>query len=525
LIEKKLTMVILGEADLNAETAYKIIYENEQIQVSDLVVYNAEENFQFLKRFSADKIIYGINTGFGPMAQYRIPDSDQIALQYNLIRSHASGMGNPINEIFCRAMLLDRLCTFTQCKSGVHPELLLLLAGMLNAGLSPVIYEHGGVGASGDLVQLAHLSLAVIGEGELMKEGIIYPAAEALHKAGLTPFNIRIREGLAMMNGTSCMTGIGLVNLYESMKILSLNILISGTINEIFEAFDDHISQELNETKKHYGQRYIASVLRAILKNSKLLQKRDEHLYNETDEVHFKQKVQEYYSLRCMPQILGPVADTIYSAMHIVLDELNSVSDNPIIDNGTGNIFHGGNFHGDYIALEMDKVRLAVIKMSMLAERQLNYLLNNHLNKKLPAFINQGIPGLNFGIQGIQYTATSTVAENQALGTSLYIHSIPSNNDNQDIVSMGSNAALATARTIENTFQVLSIHCLALAEAIDYLGMKDRISQHPRVLYDGIRANAGSIESDQAKFKELAAINTYLKSIRPDLILSYDRSY
>ncbi len=511
-------MIEAGDRLLTTEDLYKILYKGAPIQLSAATLKKADTNFHFLKDFSADKLIYGINTGFGPMAQYKIPYADRLALQYNLIRSHAGGSGKPIDTIYAKAMLIDRLNTFAQCKSGVHPDLLILLKEMVNRNITPVIYEHGGVGASGDLVQLAHLALAIIGEGEVHYKGEITNATSAFDAEGLTAFAIRLREGLALMNGTSCMTGIGMVNLMKASQLLNWSTLISVTINEIFEAFNDHISEPLNQVKRHRGQNKIAAAMRGIVAESSLMRNRQDHLYKETKETHFKDKVQEYYSLRCMPQILGPVYDTIAHATHVLEDELNSVSDNPVVDHEIKNIYHGGNFHGDYVGLEMDKLKLAITKLSMLADRQLNYLLNDKLNGKLPPFINTLTLGLNFGIQGIQYTATSTVAENQALSTPVYIHSIPSNNDNQDIVSMGSNAALMTARVIENTFEVLAVEVLALMEAIDCLKKGEQLSPKPKQFYKDIRAFSNKIENDLPRFKDLKNIKEYLLANNPEVL-------
>lgn len=504
-------MIAIGENTLKLTEVQQILFFNAKVFLPEVVLQRAEKNFQFLKEFSSDKVIYGINTGFGPMAQYKIPYADRLTLQYNLIRSHASGSGKPIAQIFAKAMLLDRLSTLACCKSGVHPDLILLITEMLNRDLIPVIYEHGGVGASGDLVQLAHMALAIIGEGEVFYKGEITAAQQAFEAEKLTPFAIRLREGLALMNGTSCMTGIALVNLLKAEKLLKWSILFSATINEIFGAYNDHVSAPLNSAKLHKGQNEVAAALRDLLKDSKLIRNRQEHLYTATNETHFKEKVQEYYSLRCTPQIIGPVWDTVEQAKATVLNELNSVSDNPIVDDSLQNVFHGGNFHGDYVALEMDKLKIAITKISMLADRQLNYLLNDKLNGKLPPFINNAIIGLNFGIQGIQYTATSTVAENQSLSMPVYIHSIPSNNDNQDVVSMGSNAALIAARVIDNTFEVLSVHALAIAEAISSLGLAEQLSPEPKQFYNSMRKITPAIKEDVPAFKILAAIQVYLK--------------
>ncbi|HBL80169.1 MAG TPA: histidine ammonia-lyase, partial [Aequorivita sp.] len=188
------------------------------------------------------------------------------------------------------------------------------------------------------------------------------------------------------------------------------------------------------------------------------------------------EKVQEYYSLRCVPQILGPVLDTLNSVEKILIEEVNSANDNPIVDVEKRNVYHGGNFHGDYVSLEMDKLKIVVAKMTMLAERQLNYLLNSKLNDILPPFVNLGKLGLNFGMQGVQFTATSTTAESQMLSNPMYVHSIPNNNDNQDIVSMGTNAALITKKVIENAFEVVAIELITIIQAIEYLKVQDSVS-------------------------------------------------
>jgi histidine ammonia-lyase len=308
------------------------------------------------------------------------------------------------------------------------------------------------------------------------------------------------------------MTGIGLVNIYRAQKLVKWCMLLSATINEIFEAFDDHIHDKLNSTKLHNGQNKIAFAMRAVLQGSRLLKNRKEYMYYDTDETHFKYKVQEYYSLRCVPQILGPVYDTVQYAENVLVNELNSVSDNPVVDEESENVFHGGNFHGDYISLEMDKVRIAITKLSMLAERQLNYLLNDKLNGSLPPFINRSVIGLNFGLQGVQYTATSTVAENQSLSGSVYIHSIPNNKDNQDVVSMGSNAALLTARVIENSFEVLAIEAIAVAEAIESLGNSDKLNQSSLKFYNDLRRILPPSADDQPVFRHIKSVKQYLEN-------------
>ena len=489
-----------------------VIFNNEAITLDDLLVNRVEKSFNFLKSFSANKVIYGVNTGFGPMAQYRIQPEDQLQLQYNLIRSHSSGTGNPLSPIHVKAAILARLNTLALGKSGVNMTVISLMKELINRDITPLIFAHGGVGASGDLVQLAHLALILIGEGEVFYKGERRSTHEVFKMEGLQPIDVKIREGLALMNGTSVMTGIGIVNALLTDKLVDFSLQASCMINEIVQAYDDHLSQELNNTKLHNGQQVVAEKMRNHLKNSQLTRNRQEHLYSgdNTEEI-FKEKVQEYYSIRCVPQILGPIYDTVLSVKDILEKEINSVNDNPVIDVETEQVYHGGNFHGDYVSLEMDKLKLVVTKISMLAERQLNYLLNSKINEILPPFVNLGKLGFNFGMQGVQFTATSTTAENQALSTSMYIHSIPNNNDNQDIVSMGTNAAVMCSNVIENTFEVLAIELITIIQAIEALNYQDKLSSSSKKLYDEIRNIVPVFAEDMVMYPYVHQVKEFLK--------------
>ncbi len=511
--------VIVGDKALSLCDFERIVLDKSQIALDPQAMKNVSESFAFLKSYAADKVIYGINTGLGPMAQFKISEEDHYQLQYNLIRSHCSGAGNTFSEELARATTLARLNCLIQGFSGVHPDTLTVMLQFLNHGISPCIFEKGGVGASGDLVQLAHLALNLIGEGEVFFEGALQPAGVVLKKRSIAPVKIHLREGLALVNGTSAMTGVGLLNILMAKKLLYCATVLSSMTNELMKSFDDHFSLELNQAKHHEGQRKIAEGMRTILSDSKLVRKRSDHLYHKKiEEAVFTDKVQEYYSLRCVPQILGPVYDTLLQAENVLINEINSVNDNPVIDHHQNNVFHGGNFHGDYVALEMDKVKTVITKLSMLSERQLNYLLNDKLNQKLPPFINLGKLGFNFGMQGIQFTATSTTAENQTLSYPMYLHSISNNNDNQDIVSMGCNAALLTRRVIENSFDVLAIQAVALAQAVDFLKCQTRLSSVTLKMYEELRAIVPVFVDDQPKYKELQRVGKYLSSQDPSQI-------
>ncbi len=493
----------------------KVIIENERIELDETLLARVDESFQFLREFSKNKVIYGVNTGFGPMAQFKISDEDTHQLQYNLIRSHSSGIGNPLPADEAKACMLARLNTLSLGKSGVHQSVVNLLKELINRDITPLIFEHGGVGASGDLVQLAHLALVLIGEGEVFCNGERKPTKEVFAAEGLEPIQVEIREGLALMNGTSVMSGIGAVNAHKANQLTDISLKLSCAINEIVQAYDDHLSEVLNGTKLHEGQQKIAAKMRAHLSDSKLIRKRADHLYThfEEQEKVFKEKVQEYYSLRCVPQILGPVLDTLEYTEKVLENEINSANDNPIINVEDQHVYHGGNFHGDYISLEMDKLKIVVTKLTMLAERQLNYLLNSKINEILPPFVNLGKLGFNFGMQGVQFTATSTTAESQMLSNPMYVHSIPNNNDNQDIVSMGTNAAVICRKVIDNAFEVLTIEAITIVQAIEYLGFQDKISSATKELYDEIRKIIPAFSSDMVMYPYLENVKNYLKSM------------
>jgi len=498
--------------------AEAIILEKQEFELDKESLALVEESLDFLLEFSVEKIIYGINTGFGPMAQYKIDEDKQVELQYNLIRSHSAGVGEKIPDMYVKAAMLVRLISIIQGKSGIHPSSVELLRSMILKEVYPFIPEHGGVGASGDLVQLSHLALGLIGEGEVTYQDKVRPTGEVFQELGLKPIKVVLREGLSLINGTSVMTGIGIINVIKSKQLLDWSIVAAALINEIVHSFDDHFARQLNQVKKHEGQRYIAETLDRILSTSNLIDRREEYFYNNNEEARiFKRKVQEFYSLRCIPQILGAVYDTIMHAEEVVVNEMNSVSDNPIVDMETRNVFHGGNFHGDYVSLEMDKLKIAVTRISMLSERHLAFLCNPNQNELLPPFINLGQLGLNLGMQGIQFTSTSTVAENQALSNSMYVHSIPTNNDNQDIVSMGTNSAMITKRVIDNAYQVQAIEMIALLQAVDCLKVDLKLSDTTSKYYIQLREVVPTFVEDTPKYHDIERVKEFLFNTKVDL--------
>ena len=491
-----------------------LLINNLPLEIDEETLTRVDDCYTFLRHFAGNKIIYGINTGFGPMAQWKVEDEHLKELQYNIIRSHSTGAGEAMSDIDVKAAMIARVGSFLQARSGVHREIVILLQEFINRGIYPYVPEHGSVGASGDLVQLAHMALCLIGEGKVHYHGEWRPTAEVLAEEGLQPIKIHIREGLSATNGTSVMTGLALINQLHAENLLRLAVLSSVWMNEIAESYDDLMSVEINACRRHTGQQEIAAEMRSLVEGSKRLQQREHELYEgRHKEKVFKKKVQAYYSLRCIPQILGPIKETLDNARKIIEEEFNAASDNPIIDYEAGNVFHGGNFHGDYISLEEDKVKIAVTRMVMTAERQLNYLFHDRINDAiLPPFLNRGVLGLNYGMQACQFTATSTTAECQTLSMPNYVHSIPNNNDNQDIVSMGTNSALICRRVIENAYQVLAIHFIALAQATDILSIQADLAPATRACYKDLRTLTDSRIEDKPFYEDIQRVINLLKN-------------
>ncbi len=496
----------------------EVLFDGKPLCVSSEIKKRIEESHQFLTEFAKDKVIYGINTGFGPMAQYRVKEEDVKTLQYNIIRSHSCGAGELFPELYVRAAMLARYFTFAAGKSGVDPRTLDILQEFINHGIYPVIPQHGSVGASGDLVQLAHMALAIIGEGEVFYQGKRRPTAEVLGELQIKPLVPSMREGLALNNGTAMMTGVGIVNLHYAKMLLQYAIVASVMMNEIASSYDDFMSPVLNDLKNHEGQSAIARLMLQVADGSQCMRKRAVEMFQPHQEQVFEHKVQPYYSLRCVPQVLGPIYEAFKFTEKILLEEFNAVDDNPVVDMDTETVYHGGNFHGDYVSFEMDKLKIATTKLTMLMERQLNYLCHDRINGILPPFLNLGTLGLTYGIQAMQFTACSTTAECQTLSNSMYVHSIPNNNDNQDIVSMGTNSAILAKRVVDNSYQVMAIHYIALAQAVDCLEIADKLSPFTREIYKEVRNIVPKFIEDTPKDADIQHVIDYLRTKKINIL-------
>ena len=501
----------------NLNTINDRIFNKAAIQIDDEALREVEACYRFLEKFEQGKVIYGINTGFGPMAQYRIGEADLNSLQYNIIRSHSCGAGEALPDICVRAAMLARLQTFLNAKSGVHPDVVRILADFLNNEIYPLVPRHGSVGASGDLVQLAHIALALIGESEVSFRGETVSAAEAMKACGITPLRLRIRDGLALTNGTAVMTGIGMVNLAQARRLLDWAVKASVMLNEVVESYDDFMAEPLNACKLHAGQIEIARRMREICASSRRLRKRETELYNgDTGEAPtFKHKVQPYYSLRCTPQILGPVLETLEQAEKILVEEFNSVDDNPVVDPKTGTIYHGGNFHGEPMALAFDFMGIACSEIADISERRTERMVNAALSNGLTPFLTtEG--GVNSGYMIVQYSAASMVSENKVLAHPASVDSIPSSANQEDMVSMGTTAARKSGWIVQNTLSVLADELLTACQAID---IRRRLNTHGQGIspvhqkvFDRVRKDIAFYETDRELWQDIQAAEKLVRS-------------
>jgi len=402
-------------------------------------------------------VLYGVNTGFGKLANVRIEAGQLDQLQANLIKSHAAGVGAPFPAEIVRAMLLLRANVLLRPPSGVRPALPEAVLALLNAGLVPCVPEQGSVGASGDLAPLAHLALVLLGEGEVLADDGLRPAKAALAAAGLAPFRLAPKEGLAFINGTQAQTAVLALLVYDAEVLWRSALGAAAMSLEALRGTPTPLDARIHELRPHEGQRRAAELLRGLLEASEI---RESHRENDP-------RVQDAYSLRCTPQVLGAVGDAIAFARRTVAVELNASTDNPLVL-AEGAVLSGGNFHGQPVAQALDFVAIALTTLTALAERRVERLVNPDLSQGLPAFLTADA-GLASGYMMVQITAASLVAESRALAHPASIGSIPTDANQEDFVPMGMAAAYKARRILRNAQQVVAAEFLCAAQGLEFL--------------------------------------------------------
>lgn len=513
--QKNSEVVNIDGTNLTPEKIWRIIKRKNKSIISLSNNLDAvDRSYAILQKMAEKKIIYGVNTGFGPMASHVMGKSDLITLQRNLVRSHASGAGKPLSDEYVLATMVVRLNTLAMGYSGVSPELLKRLTLYINNQIIPIVPEHGAVGTSGDLIQLAHIALALIGEGEVRYMGKLQNTSDVLKKLGIAPYTLKIKEGISLINGTSFMTGIAALLLQDIERQYNIAIHIGALALEVTSAYDDSIAEKLHIKRPHKGQGEVARRMRTLLSDSKRLTARyvNKEATIKNEAYRLPCVIQDVYSFRCIPQVLGPLYDSLLYAKEIITTEINSATDNPLIDIDEEIFLHGGNFHGDYIAVTLDQLKIPLIKMTLMSERRTNFFLDEKINKTFPPFLNSNRPGLTLALQGLQFTATSTVAQNQTLAFPHSVHSISTNGANQDIVSMGTDAALFLHKVVENSYIILAIELITLLQAMDITGDHEHYSSKGRLLYENVRTFSKTIHEDRPLTADIEKCVEFMKS-------------
>ncbi len=408
---------------------------------------------------AAGETIYGVNTGFGKLADVRIPANKLAELQINLVRSHAGGVGEPLAEAETRAMVLLRANVLAKGFSGVRPELLELLVGLLNAGVHPVIPEKGSVGASGDLAPLAHLALVVVGEGEAFYRGERIAGGEALRRAGLKPLELTAKEGLALLNGTQAMTAVGALGVSRAQRVVQLCDLSGAMSLEALKGTPAAFDERIHRARPHEGQIASAAHLLRLLDGSEI---RESHRVRDT-------RVQDAYCLRCMPQVHGAVRGVLEHVAGVLEIEAGSATDNPLVFPGTegGTVISGGNFHGAPLSYAFDYAAIAMTDLAGITERRIDRLLNPDINEGLPAFLAMD-PGLSSGFMIAQIVAAALINECQVLSHPSSTGSIPTDGGKEDHVSMGMTGAIKLRQIVEHAERVLAIELMCAAQALEF---------------------------------------------------------
>ena len=409
------------------------------------------------RAIASGQTIYGINTGFGKLANVRIAPDQLDRLQQNLIRSHAAGVGEPLPAGIVRALMLLRANVLLRPTSGVRPELVDALVALLNRGVVPLVPAQGSVGASGDLAPLSHVALALMGEGEVLASGAPAPAAAALAAAGLPPFRFAPKEGLAFINGTQAQTAILALLVHDARVLWRTATAAAAMSLEALRGTPAPLDPRIHEARPHPGQLAAARLMRELLEDSEI---RESHRENDP-------RVQDAYSLRCAPQVLGAVADAIRFAEETVAVELNASTDNPLVFED-GEVVSGGNFHGQPVAQALDVLALTLTTLQAIAERRVERLVNPDLSQGLPAFLTRD-PGLCSGFMMVQITAASLVAESRALAMPASIGSIPTDANQEDFVPMGMAAAFKAQRILANAQRVVAAELLCGAQGLELL--------------------------------------------------------
>ncbi len=491
--------ILLGFDNMTIEDLVAIARNGAGVQLTKASEERIVKTRKLIEKLlRKEKAIYGITTGFGALSDVTIPKKDSATLQTNILMSHAAGVGNPLEEEIVRATLALRIKDMARGHTGIRLETLLQLIRLLNEKICPVVPEKGSVGASGDLVPLAHLSLVLLGMGEAFYKGKRLSGKEALKKCGMDPIRLKAAEGLALVNGTQVMTAIAGLAVYDSLR-LSKMIDIAASINlEVLMGSKTEFDPRIHQLRPHLGQALAADNMDRITRDSEIITSHKDC-----------RRIQDAYTLRCSPQVHGASKDAISYALNVVKIEMNSSTGNPLIFPETQEFLLGGNFHGQPVALAMDFLCMAVSELANISERRIERLVNPKLSG-LPAFlVSDG--GLNSGFMLAQYTAASLVSENKVLSHPACVDSIPTSANKEDHVSMGTISARKCREIIKNTENVIAIELLCGSQAMDlFTNMKP--GEGTMAAYNVIRGTVSHMDSDRILSKDIEAVKSLMQN-------------
>ncbi|MFC0611453.1 histidine ammonia-lyase [Scopulibacillus daqui] len=491
-------MVILDGERLTFEQVEKVLNHGEMIKASEESMARVAKSREAVEKIvNEGKVIYGITTGFGKLSDVYIQAEDVEDLQINLIRSHACGVGDPFPEKVSRLMMLLRANALLKGFSGVRPILIERLIELVNKGIHPVIPQQGSLGASGDLAPLSHLALVLVGEGEVFYEGERQPTEAVFQRLGIFPLTLTAKEGLALINGTQAMTAQGVVAVLEAIQLARQSEAISAltieALNGIITAFDESV----HKARGYQEQIDVAARLREYLSGSRLVTEQGEL------------RVQDAYSLRCIPQVHGATWQALNYVIEKLEIEMNAATDNPLIFDDGDKVISGGNFHGQPIALAMDFLGITMAEVANISERRIERLVNPQLND-LPPFLSKN-SGLESGAMILQYTAASLVSENKTLAHPASVDSIPSSANQEDHVSMGTIGSRHAYQIIQNVRRVLAIELFCAMQALEFRDI-DKMAPRTKAIYLKGREHAPMVEHDRVFSKDIEKLAAWLST-------------
>lgn len=503
--------------NLDTSDVFRIVNTDTKIYISSETESKIIESRNLLEEFiDEQRIIYGVNTSLGGFVNWLIPHANAQELQDNLISAVATNVGDYLEDHYVRATILARINSLARGMSAISIENFNVLLEMFNRGIIPCIPSKGSLGASGDLGPLAHIALVGTGKWKAKYQGEIITGSEALKRAGIKPMKLSYKEGLSLINGTSAMTGMAALIIEEAIQLIRTYDIISSLSFEGLQAKKKPLNPVVHEHKRHRGQLVTAKNLWKILKDSKMvidedLLEKELRKSRKNIPIALNNAIEDAYSIRCTPHILGPIRDNLLSVKETINNELNSSSDNPLVLPEHRDVFHNGHFHGQYISMAMDQLSISLTTLSNLSDRRIDRFMDTSNNNNLPAFLCVENPGLRLGLMGGQFMSTSVTAENRALCTPVSIQTLTSTGDFQDIVSLGLVATRKSREILRNTTYAVAFELLCGAQASEIRGI-ELLAKGTKLTFDAVREIVPYFSVDECLTDYLEGLAKLLRS-------------